>query len=481
MPSLPAFISSAYEARSLNLAADRLVNLYPEMAETTRGKNVAAFYGTPGLRRTHTLPGSGGIRALYTSSTTGRVFAVRGDRFYEIFAGGTFQQRGTLTTTSGHAQMADNGTQLIIADGGRPHILTLATNAFAQVTDPDFPNARQVAFIDGYFVFPFPDSGRFGITGLFEGFTVDSLDFATAEGSPDNIIGIAADHREPWLLGTRSIEVWFNSGNVDFPFQRIQGAFIEYGCGAAFSIANLANTIYWLGNDERGQHIIWRATGYQPERISTHAIEFAISGYSASSRVNARAYTYQTEGHSYYVINFDEASWCYDVATSLWHERARLMLDGTLGRHRADCYTSGFGLNLVGDFADGRIYDLDMDYFFDDTKEIVRLRACPHFAGEDLQRVFHHWFQLDLEAGVGRDGGTEPGVTPKVFLRFSDDGGHTWSQPKESSAGALGQYKFRALWRRLGASRDRVYELRQSDPVKVAWINSKVQVSNGYS
>lgn len=481
MPSLPAFISPAYVARSPNVAADRLVNLYPEVVETTRGKHVAAFYGTPGLRRTHLLSGSGGIRGMYTTSQTSRVFAVRGDTLHEIFAGGTSQVRGTIVTTSGPVSMSDNGIQLVVVDGSHGYVLTLATNVFAQITDPDFPAATHIRFLDGYFVFPFPDSGRFGITALYDATDVSSLDFATAEGSPDNLVAILVDHRELWLFGTRSIEIWFNSGDVDFPFDRIQGAFIEYGCGAAFSVANLDNTIYWLGADEKGQHMIFRATGYQPQRISTHAIEYAIAGYSASSIANARAFAYQQEGHSWYVLNFDEATWVYDVATSLWHERAYLLPDGSFTRHRVQCYTAGLGMNLGGDYYDGRIYELDLDTYTDDGAEIARLRRCPHFAADDLQWLFHHRFQLDLEAGVGRDAGATPGVTPELMLRFSDDGGHTWSYEKISSTGALGQYRYRALWRRLGKSRDRVYEIRQTDPVKVAWINAKVDITAGIS
>ncbi|MGI9297839.1 MAG: packaged DNA stabilization protein [Gammaproteobacteria bacterium] len=375
--------------------------------------------------------------------------------------------------------MADNGLQLMVVDGASGYILTLATNALQTITDPDFPATTRVAFLDGYFVFFFPGTGRFGITALLDGFTIDPLDFATAEGSPDNIVSILADHRELWIAGTRSIEVWFNSGDVDFPFDRIQGAFIEYGCGAAESLVNLDNTVYWLGSEERGQHIVWRADGYQPIRVSTHAVEFAIASYSEISRANARAYAHWQEGHAYYVLTFDEATWVYDVASRLWHERASLTNEGLLTRHRVATHTVGLGENLVGDIEDGRIYALDLDTFTEDGREIIRLRRCPHFAGEELQRLFHHWFQLDLETGVGLDGSPPIGADPRLVLRFSDDGGHTWSNEKEARIGKLGEFKFRAFWNRLGTSRDRVYEIRQSDPVKTAWINAKVQASSG--
>ena len=481
MPSLPAFISPAYESRSPNLAADRLINLYPEVVQSTRGKNIAGFFGTPGLRRLYTISGSGGIRGLHTASSSGRIFAVRGNEVHELFQGGTNVLCGVISTTEGEVSLSDNGNQLLIADGAAPHILDLMTNAVSPITDPDFPQTTQAVFLDGYFVFLFPNTGRFGITSLFEGTMVDPLDFATAEGASDNLVALLVDHRELWLFGTHTIEVFYNSGNVDFPFERIQGAFIEYGCGAPFSVANLDNTVFWLGSAARGQHMVFRAVGYQPERISTHAIEFAISGYTAASIAGARAYTYWQEGHPFYVLNFDEATWAYDVATQLWHERAELDSEGMLVRHRAQTHTVGLGLNLVGDAMDGRIYQLDLGYYTDDGAEIVRLRACPHFATDDLQWVFHHRFQLDLEAGVGLDGGTEPGGTPQLHLRWSDDGGHTWSNEVLSDAGKLGQYARRAQWRRLGKSRDRVYEVRQSDPVRTAWINANIQFTLGTS
>jgi hypothetical protein len=179
-----------------------------------------------------------------------------------------------------------------------------------------------------------PNSGQFQITGLND-VTVDALDVATAEGSPDNLVGLISDHRDLWLFGTDSTEVFFNSGNADFPFERIQGAFIEHGCAAKFSIAKMANTVFWLGQDDKGNGIVLMAKGYQPQRISTHAVEQAIQSYGDIS--DAKAYTYQQNGHNFYVLNFSAAqtTWVYDLTTNLWHERV-YMNQGSYERHRAD-------------------------------------------------------------------------------------------------------------------------------------------------
>jgi hypothetical protein len=107
-----------------------------------------------------------------------------------------------------------------------------------------------VYFIDGYFVFNTPGTQQYQITNLYST-AIEPLAFASAEGAPDLLITLIVDHKEIWLLGETTTEVHFNSGNVDFPFEPIQGAFIQQGCAAKFSAAKLntqngGGTIIWL-------------------------------------------------------------------------------------------------------------------------------------------------------------------------------------------------------------------------------------------
>jgi hypothetical protein len=106
------------------------------------------------------------------------------------------------------------------------------------------------------------------------------------------------------------------------PLQRIQGAFNELGCAAPYSVAKMDNGLFWLGRDRRGEGIVYRANGYSGVRISTHAVEWQIQQYADMS--DAIAYTYQQDGHSFYVLVFPSANttWVYDAATQAWHERA---------------------------------------------------------------------------------------------------------------------------------------------------------------
>jgi hypothetical protein len=538
-------LGSAYVARSINAADNRMVNLFPEVIPEG-GKEAGFLNRAPGLNFLQTV-GTGPIRGLWAHQTNGSDFyVVSGTEFYKVTGlTATPTLLGTVAGT-GPVSIADNGTQLFIAANGPSYIYNEVTNVFAPITDPDFPGAVTVAYLDGYFVFNQPNSQFIWVSQLLDGTSVDPLDFASAEGSPDGVVGLIADHRELWVFGTDSVEVWYNSGAADFPLQRIQGAFNEIGCVSAYTIAKMDNGLFWLGTDARGQGIVYRANGYTGVRISTHAIEYAIAQYGNIS--DAIAYTYQQEGHAFYVLTFPSgnATWVYDVATQAWHERAGLD-NGEFMRHRSNCQCNFGGNTIVGDFQNGNIYTLDLDVYADNggiQKWLRSWRALPTGAN-NLKRTAHHSLQLDCETGVGLnlypaydsenidteaglnlvaeyvqtflatqagdiltteagDGfeplgqyelsdtdisGYElvtnsypaaPGYNPEVMLRWSDDGGHTWSNEHWSSVGKIGAYGHRTFWRRLGMTlklRDRVYEISGTDPVKTAIMGAELLIS----
>jgi hypothetical protein len=442
--------------------------------------------------------------------------------------------------------MADNGTQLFIAANGPSYIYNNLTSTFAQILDVDFPGAVTVGYLDGYFVFNEPNSQRIWVTQLLDGTSIDPLDFASAEGSPDGVVGIIVDHREVWVYGTGTVEVWYDTGSSDFPLQRIQGAFNEIGCISAYTIAKMDNGLFWLGADARGQGIVYRANGYTGQRISTHAVEWQIQQYG--NLTDAIAYTYQQDGHSFYVLTFPSANatWVYDVATGAWHERAGWN-NGSFTRHRSNCQMAFNTKIVVGDYENGNIYAFDLDTYADNgqTQKWLRSwRALPT-GQNNLKRTAQHSMQIDIESGVGlngvplqdmylttdvleannyfllSEGGDsiidedtsvesiyittdiiEPnnyflvsedgayfideemdgvqGADPEVMLRWSDDGGHTWSNYRTASIGKIGEYYRRVWFRRLGMTlqlRDRVYELSMTDPVKTALMGAELLIS----
>ena len=467
-------LGSTYVARSVNAADARCVNLFPEVIPEG-GQEAAFLQRCPGLTLLATL-GVGPVRGLWTYGNYG--YAVSGNTLYKINSSWVATAKGTVAGT-GPVSMSDNGTQLFIAANGPGYIYNALTDVFAQITDPDFPGAVTVGYLDGYFVFNEPNSQKVWVTALLDGLSVDPLDFASAEGSPDGLVSLIIDHREAWLFGTNSVEVWYDAGLQDFPLQRIQGAFNEIGCIAPYSVAKLDNGIFWLGADARGRGIVYRANGYTGVRVSTHAVEWHIQDYA--NMADAVAYTYQQDGHSFYVLNFPSANttWVYDVAVNAWHERAGFSA-GEFTRHRSNCQMSFNNEIVVGDYENGNIYAFDLNVYADNgsiQKWLRSWRALPT-GQNNLRRTAQHSLQLNCESGVGLNDGQ--GSDPQVMLRWSDDGGHTWSNEHWSNMGKIGQYYRRVFWRKLGMTvklRDRVYEVSGTDPVKIAIMGAELLLS----
>lgn len=467
-------LGSSYVARSPNAADSRMVNLFPE-ATPEAGKEAGFLNRAPGLRLLATV-GTGPIRGMWQFGNS--AYVVSGLSLYKLETSWAATFIGTVSGT-GPVSMSDNGTQLFVACNPNGYIYNASTGVFSQITDPDFPGAVTVGYLDGYFVFNEPDSQKVWVTSLLDGLAVDPLDFASAEGSPDGLLSLIIDHRECWLFGTNSVEVWYDAGNADFPLQRVQGAFNEIGCAAPYSLAKLDNGIFWLGSDARGNGVVYRANGYTGQRISTHAVEWQIQQYGDLS--DAIGYSYQQDGHPFYVLIFPSANttWVYDVSVNAWHERAGFSA-GAFTRHRSNCQVNFNSEIVVGDYENGNVYAFDLDVFTDNgspQKWLRSWRALPTGAN-DLRRTAHHSLQLDCESGVGL--ATGQGEDPQVMLRWSDDGGHTWSSEHWASMGKIGEYGRRVFWRRLGMTtklRDRVYEISGTDPVKINIMGAELAAS----
>lgn len=485
----------SYEGRSKNINSSRCINLYPEIDQS--GKSVLALHGTPGLELFVNI-GSFPVRAMHEIDDI--IYAAAGDQLKSINAAGVITTIGTLSSDSGRMSMADNGTQLMAVDGPNGYIYDTSTSTFSKITDADFPGGNTVTFMDGYFVVNKPGTGAFQISALYDGLTWDALDIKSAEGDPDNLLMVLNDHRELWAFGENTIEVYYNSGNADFPFDRIQGAFIEWGA-VRWSISKGDNTIFFLGKNKRGRGKVLQVTGYQPQYISTPAIEYQISQYHTID--DAYGYCYTEEGHTFYVLTFPSgnATWVYDSSTKMWHERQSY----GIGRHRGNSYLRYQNDHLVSDYLDGKIYKMKMDVYTDNGDTIVSSRRTRHYS-DDLRIVRYHNLQVDFEAGIGDsnytstayvtylldgsfvlDGSKLMGgefalgesVNPQAMLKWSDDGGHTWSSEHWTPTGKRGEYGQRARWKRLGRSRDRIFDVTITDPIKRTFIGASVNLTTG--
>jgi hypothetical protein len=461
-----ALVGPTDQHRSLPFDAQRTINLFPVLDR--QGKEVSALYGTPGLTLFATA-GTGPIRGTFTAAN-GRAFAVSAGNLYEISSAGAASLLGTLTTSSGIVSIDENGLQLAICDGTYVYIFTYATNVFAKVTDGDLPTAGTLTFIDGYFAISKVSSGAFYISASYDGTSWAPLDFATAESSPDELLRVFNAVGQLWLFGTKTTEIWTNTGASAFPFERISGAKMEMGILAPHTAVAVDNSIFWVGRDNIGAGVVYRAQGFSPSRISTNAIELLLQ--QAPTPSTLRAYTYQQDGHVFYVITGGGMSTTlvYDISTQLWHERAYLNAMGEYELHLGACGMYAFSQQLVGSRVDGKIYSMSLSVYSDDGDALSAERVYTHLSNEG-KRVRYKELEIAMETGVGNQ--SDPGQDPQITLWISRDGGRTYSTGYQTSFGKVGKYETRAVWARLGmANISLTFKVRITDPVKRVLIGS---------
>jgi hypothetical protein len=476
------FIGETYQSRSKLIAADECCNMYPEIEKT--GKSVVALIGRPGLKYLATYSGIGGNRGMYTSAGD-KAFYIIGNKLLEFTSEGTVIDRGTLSTVNGQCSMADNGVQLIVVDGVYGYILTLSSNKFERITSDEFPGnvyptggVSHVVFIDGYFIVNKNNTSQnnLWVSAQYDGLTWDASDYFSAEASPDGVTAIAECNNELCAFGNKSLQIFYNAGD---PGQltplRVAGGHLNIGCIAPASVDSSGQALYWLGANEEGHGIVWRTAGYQPTRISNHAIEYQIGEMIKIE--DAIGFCYQQEGHAFYVLTFPtgQKTFVYDITTNMWHTRTSGSYGFWLGQNHCFMGTK----NYCGDFTNGNIYEIDFDTYTDNSLVFDKIRTCQHIH-QDRKRLFFSSFEIDMERGVGLTndtGATDTSSDPQAALCWSDDGGFTWSNWYSASIGKKGDYLARVKWNRLGCSRDRLFSVKIVAPIKTVMLGAVMETS----
>lgn len=458
-------VGQSYQEDSLSLNAERTINLYPIVSPT--GKETTALYGTPG-KRLFAHAGTGSCRGCFAAKN-GRAFEVIGSELYEIDSAANMVVRGALKQSAGAVTMDENGFHLAICDGATIYILTYETNEFVEIKEAAFMGASTVTCVDGYFIVSVPRSGKYQISGQYNGLTWDALDFKTAESDSDNLLRVMKSLGQLWLFGAASTEVHSNTGASAFPFSRINGALFGIGILAPMTAVSTEEGPVWVGRTDKGAGGVYKTSGFSPVRISTPAIEAMIQ--AAAEPENMAAYIYEKKGRTFYVLTGGglETSLCFDFSTQSWHERASLDAFGDFIPDRAICCMYAFGRHLVGDRLSNKIYVLEDDIYEDAGEPLVALRIFTHLSNERMPMRYSR-LEIDLEAGVGLQEGQ--GSDPVISMRMSKDAGHTWTDWEPKSMGKAGQNKMKAVWRKLGIAEQITFQIRIADPVKRALIGA---------
>jgi hypothetical protein len=433
----------------------RLVNCF---AEISPGKEANILRTAPGIDAWETVgtgPGRGMIWHL------GNLYVVSGTSLYRVTPSGTVTTIGTIPG-SDRVFMASNGIDCVIVGGGVGYVANTTVTA---ISDADFlartPGA--VDFLDGLLVFVEAGTGRFFASDSLAAGDYDALQFSVADAAPDKLITLKVDHRQVILFGEYTTELWYNSGIAGFPLERLPGGVVELGCLARHGVARQDNSVFWIANDKT----IRRLDGQTPVRVSQHGMEKALKGYSTLT--DCEAFPYSLEGHLCVVFRFPTAgaTWVYDVTTQEWHERESWPGGSWDVRDIVEIN----GIIYVQHSETGEVGKLNPDSA-QEWGTFLRPEWTYQPVYNEGRRLFHAQFEMGMTPAV-----TDSTAAPYITLEYSDDGGKTFVTCPTRSLGAVGQYKTRMVWHRLGSGRDRVYRASVSDPVPMTVWGSYAEIS----
>lgn len=477
------FLGTAYRSRSKDLSDQLLINMYPEFVEDKlgKGKEVGAFLGSPGLDLLATL-GPGPVRGVHAfiaeGSSVEQLYVVSGFGVYLVQANLSFSLIGNLNNLSNPpaiVSIVDNGQQVAIFDG--PFGYSIVSGVLAEISLPFMNNPGVATYQDGFVILTETLTFNLWQSNLNDLTTWDSLNFTTEDGQPDNVVSVLDLHRQVVVFKENHIAFYVNAGTSGFAFQRLEGVYPNVGCAAVLSPAELGDAVAWLGQNEEGGNSFYVMGGYEPVRMSTFPIEARIATYPTVT--DCIGYSYSQNGHLFYVATFPSGNetWALDITASrqagfpVWHQEAYLA-NGLLSRGLAQCATNFAGRRVVGDYTSGNIYALDVNTNTHNGQPIKRLRTWRAMAEPMVKSARNSALEIDMETGIGV---TTP--NPLVVLRYSDDGGYTWSAERFQTAGPVGQTGWRVRFNRLGMVRrglasDRIYELSSTDQFRIAWIGA---------
>lgn len=433
-----------------------LLNVYSEQARS--GKQKVVLKRAPGISAFGEVSGDNIIcrGGLYYN---GVLYVVIGDAFYSV------SNTGVATKLSGSTSILGNERVYLSGNNNGDVFIVTPINGFGYTwdgsifrleTDPTFTGfgATNVGFIDGYFVFPVPNSPQFFNSGL-NALTYNALDVAAAEGAPGNLVGFVIDHLELFLAKESTIEIWYDADiTPGSPFSRSPNGLLQIGCAAGGSIVQQDNSIFWLANDKT----IRRLDGGTPVIVSNPGVAAAIEKMSVISDCFGMAYT--IDEHLFIAFTFPSESqtWIYDCTTKEWSERDSL----GYGAWRPQFIISAYGKQIVGDSKSGKLGFLDTTTS-EEWGSPMRCRWTYQTVYSNRDRIVHKRLELVLNSGAATL--TGQGSNPMATLRYSDDGGMTWKTRPMRPLGKRGNYAVRVAWWQLGEARDRVYQIDVTDPV----------------
>lgn len=428
-------------ATSLEFSGERLLNY---MIRPGEGVGAAAVIGRSGLVQFAQPAPGWEVRNMIEMG--GFLYVAANGYLWKVTSSAEVSTVGPIE--DGVTRMAQNGTQVAVVVNGKYYVSDGDNVSRVPVTALA-GGVVDVVFIDGYFVLAGSTGGRsdaLTVSGQYDGARFRADDFAFAEREPDPIVALVREGSDLWALGSRSYQVFYNSGNADFPFEPNGSADGTHGCVSVQSAFASNDAVCWVRNDGG----VMLATGYVPQQIATPAVQETMK---ASEVQAAGAVTDRGQEVLYFRLK-GRPSLCFDLVSGLWHERS------TNAAHdpwRATVATRWNGQEYVGT-DNGKVCTLS-DGAYDDAGDVIAAQATMQPVDSGGNYFVVSRFYANVRGGIGG-----LGRDPLVTLQTSRDG-REWSDGKPKALGGKGDYYKRADWRALGAFQRFQARLTITDPV----------------
>jgi len=469
-------LTRAGKAISNDKSSQEAINWFAE--ESTQESDPGAMLPSHGASLFTTTPNAGVIRGMLYNPEDQLLYVVSGDTLYEITESAAATSRGTFVSSNGFVQMSFNAfsDEILIVDANKGYIFNTSTNVFTQIVDANFPDPGPgtCAYKDGYFLVGDPNNtGRFRWSALNDGLTWPDTNFATVESIESRVSQILTDKTNVYIWGQNRGEVWYNSGDPDQIFERFEflnsGTFSAHLDGAK-PCQLFGNTLAWMQQNKRGQlQAVIAGTQYQPTVISTPELERTWKDFNTGSIFT---YAMQIDGHEFFIVTFsggNGATYAYDAATEIWHQKSGAFSSGEPTRDLVNAYTfcerwgvnGGFnlGIHLVGDYqANGRIYEIRRDLYTWNGVAMDRRLTGPQIKIVNKARLTFSEIQIETNREA---------TSGDIIVSWSKDGGQTYS-----SGRTLALNSPRLVTRKPGYARSWIFRVYTNSTDKVLIKNA---------
>lgn len=315
-----------------------------------------------------------------------------------------------------------------------------------KISDADFPGnaglttAGTFAHIDGYACI-MTTTGRLYASDLnsVTAWTANSYD--SANSYPDQGVGCVRFRNYVMAFGKESIEFYQNAGLTPFPLKRVPNMTVRVGAISNDAIAQLADTVFWVGATDKGGLSVFQYDGTL-SRISTPEQDFQLN---LAGPTNISITTLRVYGRSFVLVKANTTTYIYVIEDKRWHEwTSTTPLWYKCAGLSAGSQILTYSISNIA--TTGKVYTINpasLVFTDDGSAFTATFQSLNDDMGTPFNKVFH---ELDVVAD------TEPS-TSNLTISVTDDDYQTWT-----TLGTVDLSQQRKRLNGLGASEKRAWK-----------------------